>query len=191
MPERDGIPDATVLAAVRRAQLHQGSKGGASLLRIKAHLGLRHTGWTTRQIRPTLDKLVDARLLRYEWRISRHTWKMTPPGDRQAAPFGELPESPQHSTWRRARTLAEQEIERVWARALACVGEAEQTLNALEPTSSSYRTLGDRLRVAFEDLASATYCLNEWGEPDDERADVATWGVAGLRRTQWSREPAS
>jgi hypothetical protein len=188
MPERDAIPDEKVLAAVCRAQLHMQISEGAPLPRIKQHLGLRHTGWTTQQLRPQIDALVAAGLLTHVWRRSRDWWKVTPPGKRRAAPFSELPESPQHSAWRRARVLAEQEIERVWTRALGCVEKAEDALNDSKPTASAYRALGDRLKVAFEDLASATYCLNEWPEPDDEHADVETWDVKGLRRTHWSSE---
>jgi hypothetical protein len=183
MPERDAIPDEKVLAAVSRAQLHMPISDGAPLPRIKQHLGLRHTGWTTQQLRPQLDALVAAGLLTHVWRRSRDWWKITPPGEQQAAPFGELPESPQHSAWRRARVLAEQEIERVRVRARGCAEEAEQALDHAEPTATVYRKLGDQLRVAFEDLASATYCLNEWAEPDDERADVEMWDVKGLRKT--------
>jgi hypothetical protein len=188
MPEHDAIPDATVLAAVRRAQLHMQRSQGAPLPRIKQHLGLRHIGWTTQQLRPQLDALVVAGLLTYEWHSSRDWWKITPPGKRRAAPFSELPESPQHGAWRRARVLAEQEIERVRTRALDSVEAAEGAVNNLtkvKPTSRTCRELGARLRVAFEDLASATYCLNEWAEPDDQQADVETDDVRGLRRTHW------
>ncbi len=81
--------------------------------------------------------------------------------------------------------LAEQEIERVWIRALGSVEVAEEALNnpKVETTARAYRDLGTRLQVAFEDLASATYCLSEWAEPDDEQADVEMWDVEGLRRT--------
>jgi len=186
MPDRDAIPDAMVLAAVRRAQLHHGDKDGAALSRIKAHLGLRHTGWTTQQVRPQLDALVAAGLLTHEWRRSKDWWGITPPGKRRASPFSELPESPQHSAWRRARALAEQETERVWTRALDSVEAAEEALNnpkKVKPTSRTYRELGAQLRGAFEDLASATYCLNEWAEPDDQHADVeADDDLRGLRR---------
>jgi DNA-binding PadR family transcriptional regulator len=188
MPERDAIPDETVLAAVSRAQLHTDRSEGVPLPRIKQHLGLRHIGWTTQQLRPQLDRLVADGLLRYEWRRSKHTWKITPPGKRRASPFTELPESPQHSAWRRGRVLAEQEIKRVWTRALDSVEAAEGAVNNLtkvKPTSRTYRELGAQLRGAFEDLASATYCLNEWAEPDDQQADVETDDVRGLRRTHW------
>lgn len=186
MPDHDAIPEGLLLAAVCRAQLH--TQRSAPLPMVKQHLGLRHTGWTTQQLRPQLDALAAAGLLTREWRRSHDWWKITPPGKQRAAPFSELPESPQHAAWRQARVLAEQEMERVWTRALGCVEEAGQALNDSEPTATAYRALGDRLKVAFEDLASATYCLNEWPEPDDERADVETWDIKGLRRTHWSSE---
>ena len=32
--------------------------------------------------------------------------------------------------------------------------------------------LAERLRASARSLGSATYCLHEWAEPDDERPDI-------------------
>jgi DNA-binding PadR family transcriptional regulator len=188
MPERDAIPDGTVLAAVRRAQLHRENRQvGVSLPTIKQHLGLRHTGWTTQQLRPTLDELVAAGLLRYSWRHSRHWWAITPPGKRRASPFSVLPESPQHRKWREARILAEQERERIWTAALDAVEAAEDALtNAknVKPTSETYLAIAKRVNATFSNMASVAYCLAEWAEPDDRRADVEA-PYRALRNTRW------
>jgi hypothetical protein len=192
MPEIDRIPEGLLLAAVKRAQLHQDRDEGVAIWQIKAHLGLRHNGWTTRKVPPPLDGLVTAGLLEHRWEHSRNLWVITPKGRRRASGFSELPESPQHRSWRRACVLAEQEIECVWTRALDSVEAAEEALNnpkKVKPTSRTYRELGERLTRAFENLASATYCLNEWQEPNDERADVETWDIKGLRRTHWGDAP--
>jgi hypothetical protein len=45
-----------VLAAIERAQLHH-DRPSVPVGSIKAHLGLPHNGWTTRQLRPTWDSL--------------------------------------------------------------------------------------------------------------------------------------
>jgi hypothetical protein len=187
MPERDAIPEATVLAAVRRAQLHGEDRDGVSLPTIKEHLGLRHTGWTTQLLRPTLDRLVVAGLLRCTWKRSHHWWAITSPGKRRASTFDVLPESPQHRKWREARVLAEQEQERLWTAALDAVEAAEEALtNAknVKPTSETYLTIANRLRDTFANMASVEYCLAEWAEPDDRRADVEA-PYRALRNTRW------
>ncbi|HEX4483532.1 MAG TPA: hypothetical protein VH081_07060 [Solirubrobacteraceae bacterium] len=188
MPERDAIPEATVLAAVRRAELHgEHRRAGVSLPTIKAHLGLRHTGWTTQQIRPMLEKLVADELLRYCWRHSRQWWAITSPGKRRASTFDVLPESPQHRKWREARLLAEQERERVWTAALDAVETAEDALtNAknVKPTSETYLAIAKRLDDTFNNMASVAYCLAEWDEPSDLRADVEA-PYRALRNTRW------
>lgn len=192
MPDTDRIPEGNVLAAVRRAQLHLDGDEGVSISQIKAHLGLPHNGWTTQRLRPTLDALVAAGLLSYSWRRSKDWWAITPTGRRQASPFRELPESPQHRRWREAHVLAEQEGERVWTGVLAVVEEAEQFVsNPPEPTplSSAWLALGKRLEAACSRMASVTYCLHEWREPDDSKADIEPQSQWGLRNTRKWQAP--
>jgi hypothetical protein len=85
----------------------------------------------------------------------------------------DLPESPQHRAWRNARTAAANEIER-FARSLgADLDRATRLLEADPPArSDAWFELGERVQRAAWRLASAGYCLREWSEPDDSRADV-------------------
>jgi hypothetical protein len=83
----------------------------------------------------------------------------------------DLPESPQHCQWRNARTLAAQEIERFRASMRDAVTEATALLSDT-PGSDAWFELAERLQRAGRRLGSATYCLHEWVEPDDDRADI-------------------
>jgi DNA-binding PadR family transcriptional regulator len=187
MPEIDRIPEGLLLAAVKRAQLHQDRDEGVAIWQIKAHLGLRHNGWTTRQVRPLLDALVTAGLLEHRWEHSRNLWAITPKGRRRTSAFSELPESPQHRAWHEACVLAEQEIERIRAGLREALEQATELLDEPGPTSGAWLALGDRLEHACSVLGSATYCLHEWAEPDDRRADTKPPRV-DLRNTgRWSQ----
>jgi hypothetical protein len=103
MPDTDRIPDALLLAAAKRAQLHQDRDEGVTLAQIKAQLGLPHNGWTTQQLRPQTESLQAAGLLEHAWLHSRHLWSVTRNGRRRAAEFSALPEAPQRALARSAR----------------------------------------------------------------------------------------
>ena len=190
--EPDRIAEGVLLSAVKRAEHHKRGEGeGVLLATIVEHLGLRHYSWTTRRVRPQLEALIDAGLLA---RFRRHglvLWKLTPAGRRRASPYSALPESPQHQRWREARTLAEQENERAWTALLDAVEAAEDLLNrplSASPPSAAWLSIGERVRGASRLLASVTYCLREWQEPQDARADVVPVGEAELRSTGgWDR----
>ena len=84
-------------------------------------------------------------------------------------------ESPQHRAWREARALAEQRIEGFWTALLDDVKRSHGLLGSRVPgeqPSDVWFELGEWLHQACRRLASATYCLGEWLEPDDARADV-------------------
>jgi hypothetical protein len=171
MPEFDRIPDALLLAAVKRAQLNEGRDEGVAIWMIKAHLGLPHDGWTTRQVRPLLDALVSAGLLEHAWVRRRHLWAITSTGGRRASPFRELPESPQHRNWRESREAAGEHMSEFRRDAREVVAEATRLLDA-GGDSAAWVEMGERLQHTCWRLASATYCLREWPEPTDGKADV-------------------
>jgi hypothetical protein len=51
--------------------------------------------------------------------------------------------------------------------------EAKQLLDASgQASSEAWYELGRRLERLCGVVASATYCLGEWAEPDDSRADL-------------------
>ena len=78
---------------------------------------------------------------------------------------------PQHREWRNARTLAAQEIERFRVAVRDLATEAGVLLGDT-PDSDAWFELAVRLHRATRRLGSATYCLYEWTEPDDDRADI-------------------
>jgi hypothetical protein len=180
---RDAPSDETILAAVRRASLHEGMPhGGAPLPIVLAHLGIARRSGRARAVRTRLAQLQDEGRLS---QVSRHgiaTWKLTPGGSRRLAAAERragvpvaLPESPQHIAWRNARVAAEAELERFAASLAADLAAAEAMLAALArdegPESDQWLLLGRRLLGDCRRLGSAWHCAKEWPEPDDSRPD--------------------
>jgi hypothetical protein len=141
---------------------------------------------------PRPPRRVSARHVRARWgalttggwleRASRHgvpTWELTSSGVRRlrracrdgGAPL--LPESPQHRAWRNARTAAAEELERFRASLREGLRRAELLLDAEPPPhSDAWLELAHELQLACRRVASASHCLYEWSEPDDEHPDV-------------------
>jgi hypothetical protein len=189
MPEIDRIPDALLLAAVKRAVLHRDVQEGIPHWVVADHLALTRGAGTTRRLRPQLEALEAAGLLERSRLYGRTVWKATPKGRRRASPFRELPESPQHRAWREARELAAERIGEFRTAAGEVVLETFFLLDADPPTASdAWFAVGERLQRACWLLGSATYCLCEWAEPDDRRADLDERG--GRRNTAlWGQRP--
>jgi hypothetical protein len=83
-----------------------------------------------------------------------------------------LPESPQHRNWREAREAAGERIGS-FRDALRALLDEGATLLADEATDSeAWVVFGEKVGKACKRLASATYCLREWVEPDDATADI-------------------
>jgi len=89
----------------------------------------------------------------------------------------ELPESPQHQAWRAARALAEWEIEQFRSAMADVLTEATALLDG-SGSSDGWFEMADRLRKAAWRLGSATYCLLQWSEPTDDRADIDDHSMA-------------
>ncbi len=175
------VSDELVLAAVDRAERHRRGveREGVTLSELTEHLGFVRTGWTTRQLRPQLAALVADGLLAAYRRSSRDVWELTVKGRsqldawRRRGDSTQLPESPQHRVWRNARTDAAEQIEEIRRRARGSVVEALALLDSgSRVRSDRWFELARRLRGACWSLGSATYCLYEWAEPDDARADI-------------------
>lgn len=100
-------------------------------------------------------------------------WALAPGGRGRLQGAGgmDLPESPQHREWRNARALAAQEIERFRVSLHDALTEASALLDGMSD-SDAWFELAEGLRHAARRLGSATYCLYEWGEPSDDRADI-------------------
>jgi hypothetical protein len=178
----DVIPNELVLAAIERAERHRArDTPGVPVWSITEHLDLPRR---SRRVRSQLGALEAAGFLERSRRHGVPVWALTSAGRRrlmQARRSGnvpELPESPQHRAWRNARTAAAEEIERFHLSLRDGVEEATDLLDELAhlaspgPSADAWFELGERLHRACRRLGSATYCLREWSEPDDARADI-------------------
>jgi hypothetical protein len=163
------IPDVTVLAAIDRAERHRGRQGVPVWL-IFEHLGISRR---SRRVRAQLQSLVQDGAIEQRRAHGVDIWALAPSGRRRLQGAGrvDLSESPQHRAWSNAHTLAAQEIERFRGTLHDTITEASALLNDT-PGSDSWFELADRLRFAARRLGSATYCLHEWMEPSDDRADI-------------------
>jgi hypothetical protein len=170
------VSDVQILAAIYRAEVHD-KHDHASRSDVAAHLGFVHNSWTTRRLRPQLDALRSTGSVRDVRRYGLDLLALTDAGRRalaQARSTGEvvLPESPQHRRWRHSRTLAGERIDGFRQALRASLAEAGALLDAAHAPSTNWVEFASRLSRDCKRLGSATYCLFEWPEPDDERADV-------------------
>ncbi len=171
------VPDSLVLAAIERAQHHSPSNTpGVSVGAIKRHLGVPPR---SRRVPAQLRALEASGALVTSRRHGVVTWALTTAGQRRlqrarrAGTVPALPESPQHRHWRDARTAAAEEIERFERSMSDGLEDGARLLRADPPASSDeWFALGDRLQRACRRMGSASYCLREWGEPDDAHPDT-------------------
>ncbi len=176
----DRPPDELVLAAVERAGRHQAHDTSAvPMWAILDHLAVPRRSAAARHVRSRLGILHAAGWLEPSRRHGVPTWALTSSGARRlrrarrAGGVPPLPESPQHRAWRNARTAAAHEIERFRASLRERLEHAALLLDAEQPPhSDAWLELAEELQRACRRLASASHCLYEWAEPDDERADV-------------------
>lgn len=176
----DAIPDALILAAIDRAERHRGGDyAGVPVWAITEHLGIARRSAAARHIRSRLAALEEAGQLECSRRHGVPVWALTRGGRQRVrrahrgSNVPQLPESPQHRAWRDARTLSAQEIERFRQALRASVDEAARMLDERPAVSSDeWFELSERLRRVARRVGSASYCLYEWIEPQDERADI-------------------
>jgi DNA-binding transcriptional regulator PaaX len=187
-PQGSGAPraeepsDELVLAALDRAARHRARDTAAvPVWTIFEHLGISRRSTAARKVRIRLDVMHAAGWIALGRAHGIQTWALTSAGvrhlrrERRAGRVPPLPESPQHQRWRSARITAAQEIGRFERELRALLAETEQMLD-VEPSADSDAVfaLGERLQRACSRLASASYCLREWAEPADARADLET-----------------
>jgi hypothetical protein len=184
------IPDVMVLSALDRAMRHRG-KGHVAVpvWEIYAHLDIAQRSAAAKRVRAQIQSLEIAGAVARSRRHGVQVWALTRSGRRRlqrarrVGRIPELPESPQHQTWRNAHTLSGQEIERFRQSVRACLDEVVLLLDADPPArSDAFFEIAERLRFECWRFASVTYCLMEWVEPDDTRADVDDHLEAGERR---------
>lgn len=170
-------PDALALAAVERAARHGTEE--VWIVLVSEHLGFERAAHTTRRLRRQLERLRVAGSLRSVERHGRECWVLTDAGckrlasARQDGAVGDLPESPQHRRWRHARAQAGERIDDFRDLVFDAVDAADEVVPwAKQTRSEKWFELAERLRWSLWLVGSATYCLEEWEEPDDARADL-------------------
>lgn len=182
------VSDAQILAAIDRAEVHdRNQRPDAGRWEVAAHLGFVHNSWTTRRLRPQIDALRSAGRIRNVRRCGIDLVALTAAGRRalgKARVAGQvfLPESPQHRSWRHSRTMAADRIDGFREALQTSMAEVGALIDSEPASSEAWFEVGKRLSAECRRLGSATYCLFEWPEPDDARADVDT--VRG-RRNVW------
>jgi hypothetical protein len=172
MPSSPLVSETLLLAAINRAERHQGYQGAANWA-IYEHLAVPMRSAAARQARRLLDALSETGALKVERRGGFKVWALTPKGRKhleQAEDVPDLPESPQHARWREARALATEEVERIHD-ALRETLEEALALTTTETPSDTWFLLAERLRISARRLGVVTYCIHEWAEPSDDRAD--------------------
>jgi hypothetical protein len=192
------VTDGFILAAVERAALHE-QEEEVLTSDLTHHLGFEGKPATNRLLFPRLEELRQAGLLTSTERRGEPFWSLTSVGreqlanEREAGEVGDLPESPQHRAWRHARVEAALRIEEFKDHVNQLWEETGDLLNRYHPANSAeWFELSERLHHATWRLGSATYCLNEWIEPADERpsVDEAPGPSPGRRAVfAWDQEP--
>jgi hypothetical protein len=187
------VEDSLIFAAVERAVLHE-QEDEVSTSALTAHLGFRWEPDTNRPLWSRLEGLRRAGLLTVIERRGEPFWSLTDVGRerlasaREVGEVDDLPESPQHRAWRHARTKAAVRVEGFRSDMYDVLQAAGDLIGQYRPTmSKEWFDLSERLRLTSWRLASATYCLTEWMEPDDEDPDVdENPGPRPGRRATWA-----
>jgi hypothetical protein len=182
--------DQLILAALERAARHRARETQAMpVWAIYEHLDIPQRSASARHVRARLEVLLAAGRLERSRHHGVPSWELTSSGIRQlrrarrAGTVAALPDSPQHRAWRGARIAAAQEIGRFRAGLSEALKEADSLLGMDVPApSDAWFELSERLQRACWLVGSASYCLREWSEPQDARADIETHLEAGEER---------
>jgi hypothetical protein len=189
------VSDALVLAALDRAQRHNphGYDEGVIWAALAEHLGFVHSAATTKKLRPQVHRLIAGELVGRRKVRGRALWRLTDAGRKRLTRARReredlrLPEAPQHRVWRMAQSAAAERIDGLREQLRDTLREAGALLQGEgRDTSDAWFALRGRMTRHSEWLASATYCLREWPEPDDARADVDSSDYGEHRRSFYS-----
>ncbi len=170
------IPDELILAGIERAETHswRSEQPGVMMSDVRRHVGLPKT---SPGVKARLIELVEQGALIRDRRNGVEVWVLTSKGRRRLSKKRRsgmaltLPESPQHEAWRKARALAEQEIDAFHETLRDCLMEALDLLST-SAGSDAWFAMAPRLKQAAWRVGSVTHCLREWPEPVDAQADI-------------------
>jgi hypothetical protein len=183
VPEGD-FPDALILAAMKRAEIHsRHDRPGVLYSTVIDHLGLpRHSG-TGRKLRPRFREMEATSLIVRMKPVSHKLYTPTRKGQRLLKGTGdvELPESPQHRNWREAKAAATRHIQGFREDIQALLRDGAILLSDDATNSEAWYALAARIAGACERLGSATHCLREWAEPSDDAPDTDPGPNVGRR----------
>jgi hypothetical protein len=183
------VSDAVVLLALDRAERYEypnpWSEKGVYWTSLVSHLGFARGSWTTRRLRPQVQRLIDAGLIVRTCNAGRIRWGLTDAGAiaaTQARLNGQisLPDSPVRRQWRQARSEATEQIEGIRARLGDRLSDALALLAEGGDSPAWYRA-SERPSRECRRLGGAVFCLNEWDEPDDEHPDYNRESSANSR----------
>ncbi len=172
------LSDGLILEAVDRAECHDDTEE-VWVFVVAEHLGFEPMPKTVAALHPQLEDLRRAGLLSRSEAQGRERWGLTATGlgelgkRREAGEIGELAESPQHRVWRHARMEAAVRIEEFKREVAELWEETDRLLSQRELVfSGRWFDLSERFRRATWRLGSATHCIDEWVEPEDDEPDV-------------------
>lgn len=173
------VSDLQLLAAIDRAERHRRA-AGVQRRSIADHLGFARGAFTTRKLDPQIERLIAAGHLVRSRRAGNRVWGLTAQGRRKLARARregknvELPEAPQHQTWREARDEASLRIGEFRVELGGTLAEAQALLERVDQSqsASTWSELSGRLRRQCAQLSWALHCLHEWDEPEDDRVDI-------------------
>lgn len=184
------VPDELVLAAIERAERHRTNDApGVPIWAITEHLDIPRRSGKARHVRSRLRAFEADGSLESLRRHKVEIWALTVAGRQRlrravrAGDIPQLPESPQHRAWRRARTIAAEEMERLRCSLRKTLAVALSLIDSDRPAHSDrWFELAERLSVEAAQLGTAVHCLHEWVEPDDRRADIDSRRESSDRR---------
>lgn len=187
------VSDGLILEAVDRA-LHHEQDEGVLTSTLAEHLGFVPEPETNRLLVTRLESLRRAGPLTSTERRGEPFWGLTDVGrerleaGRESGEVDDLPESPQHRSWRHARVKAAVRIEGFRQDLNDAVAEVNRLLDQFRPVMArEWFEASERIGLASWRLASATYCLTEWPEPEDAFPDVdENPGLKPGRRATWA-----
>lgn len=183
------VSDAMILVALERAERHESpnprSEPGVYWGALVEHLGFVRSSWTTRMLRPQVQALIDAGQIVRTCNAQRVRWSLTEAGAvaaTQARLSGKvsLPDSPERRKWKRAHSVAAEQVDKIRVRLADELRDALALL-AEGGDSSAWYAAGENLSRECLRLGGALFCLNEWAEPDDEHPECELGSPANRR----------